>query len=151
MNTMKKNTTKGLDAVLTITVLALLFSLMSCSHHDNPTPVQVATQQLSVSWKVQSVTKDGVDISAQFANMTLTFTASSFTSTNGTPVWPVSGSWKFDDDTAKTITRSDSVEVTVTTISDNSLTLELAWDENVYKGGRTSSISKPYVFTFSKA
>lgn len=150
MNTMKKNMIKGLGPMLTIASLALMVSMMNCSSHSDPTPAQKTTQQLSASWKVQTVTKDGVDITAQFTNMILSFTASSYTSTNTTPVWPASGTWKFDDATAKTILRSDGAEVTITAISSNSLTLQLTWSENVFKGGRITSVSEPYVFVFSK-
>ncbi len=56
---------------------------------------------------------DDVDHTVLYENLTLTFTDTHYTTTNGANVWPASGEWNFTDDSGTTILRSDGVIITV--------------------------------------
>src|SRR5882672_8968853 len=62
---------------------------------DSQEQARVLGLMKSGTWKLQTLTVDGVDQSASFPNMTLTFTDAGFTSTNGKDVWPAAGTWSF--------------------------------------------------------
>jgi hypothetical protein len=102
----------------------------------------------SKTWHLQSVSIDGVDKSSLFTGMTLSFTSSSFTVSNGGPVWPATGTWTFTSDAATTIRRNDGLEMTVDATS-SSLKLTLTWSKNTFGPGRQLSVSGQHVFTFN--
>jgi len=102
------------------------------------------------TWKVSSLMVDGVDRTNLFTNFSLKFTDTNFSTTNGGPVWPASGTWSFVDETAMVIKRNDNVTVTITTISESSLVLALQWETTTFAGGRKSSVAGNHVFTFVK-
>jgi hypothetical protein len=116
-----------------------------------PTEIEKATKQLnSGTWKVQSVKIDDVDHTVLFTGFTLQFTPTTFTTTNGGEVWPASGNWTFTDASAKKITRSDDVEVTLDAISESQLVLSLKWESTSFGSGRSTSLSGVHKFTFTK-
>jgi hypothetical protein len=138
----------------TLSILALfainLFS--SCKEPVTPpTPEEITSALLTASgttWKMQDVKVDGVDKSSLFTGLTLKFTAGSYSTTNGGPVWPASGTWTFTSDQATTIRRNDNIEVQVQ-VTATSLKLTLAWDKDTIGPGRTESVSGQHVFTFA--
>lgn len=132
--------------------MALLASINSCKKSTSPTPVENATKLLvdGSPWKPSSVTVDGVDKSDTFSSLTLSFSSTAFTSSNGAPVWPGAGTWKFDDASAKTFTRDDGLVVTIESLSSGKLTLTLTWAQPTYGPGRTTSISGKYIFNLAK-
>lgn len=146
-----------MKSVLSLTlasVLALSLFLYSCKK-DDPSPsvtVTEATTKLltSTSWKVQSVTVDGVDQTSLFSGLVLSFTTSSFTTTSGNPVWPASGTWSFISEEAKKIQRNDGLEVTLNEISENKLVLSLVWSKTIFGPGRNSSMKGTHTFNFVK-
>ena len=135
-----------------ISIALMLCSVAWYGCKDNgPTVTEVTTQQLtSHPWKVSVVTVDAVDKTSLFTNMTLTFTASGYTTTNGGPVWPASGTWKFVDGAARKIIRNDDLEITITEITDTSLKFSLTWNANTFGSGRTSSVAGNHLFTLTK-
>lgn len=138
--------------------LSILYSILGflltvgCSN-NKPTlsSVDITTKQLINvgAWKVSGVSEDGVDKTAQYVNFTLTFTATSYSTTHGTPVWPTSGTWKFDDATAKSFSRDDGIDVTIENITESSLRLSFKWNQTTL-GGKLSSISGKIVFSLTK-
>lgn len=95
----------------------------------------------------KTVTVDGADKLSLFTGMTLNFSATNFTSTNGAPVWPASGTWTFNSD--KTfLTRGDGVVVFVDNITEPSLGLSLSWSKTTVGGGHAESVA--HVFTLGK-
>lgn len=147
-----KTISNMIKGIFTFGTLAVIVSLMSCGgDSSSPSASEVTTNQLTSSgWKISTVQVDGTDQTALFANMTLSFTATSYTTTKGGLVWPASGTWSFTDDTAKKIKRSDNVEVTITEISDTSLKLSLNWATSTLGPGRDSSVAGNHVFSFVK-
>jgi hypothetical protein len=136
---------------ISITLVAAFAFLSGCKGGDDPTPQEVTTQQLvAPTWKLTSVLVDGVDKTSLFTNMTLKFTATNYTTTNGGVVWPASGTWTFTDDTAKKIKRNDNLEVIITEITETSLKLSLTWATGTFGSGRVSSVAGNHVFNFVK-
>jgi hypothetical protein len=105
--------------IFSASILLSILLLASCGSDSSPSASEVTTKQLTSSgWKISSVQVDGTDQTALFTNMTLSFTATNYTTTKGGVVWPASGTWSFVDNTAKKIKRNDNVEVTIVEISD---------------------------------
>jgi hypothetical protein len=130
--------------------LAALFFISSCKP-DEPTAQEVNRKKLmSGTWRVAEVKVDGVNQTSLFTGMTLQFTKDQYTSTNGDPVWPASGTWEFEDAKATMISRDDGIFITIEAITNSELVLSLTWDENTYSGGRQKSIAGPHVFKFTK-
>jgi hypothetical protein len=138
--------------VLSLAVIVLLLVLSSCGGSDPaPSASETTTKQLvSSGWKISSVSVDGTDQTALFANMTLSFTATNYTTAKGGAVWPASGTWSFTDNTAKKIKRNDNVEITIVEITDATLKLSLTWATGTFGPGRVESVAGNHVFSFTK-
>ncbi len=137
---------------LLASVLMSVTVLSSCGDDDDePSEADVVKAQLiSSTWKVSSVTVDGGNQSSVYAGLNVSFTSSGFTSINGEPVWPSSGTWQFTSDDAEAIRRNDGLIVEIISISDSQLKLGLTWDESTIGSGRSASVSGEHVFTFGK-
>lgn len=132
-----------------ILILAVVF-LSSCGGSD-PSITDVNQGLLSSgTWKISNVNVDGTDQTSLFTGLTLQFTATNYTTTNGEPVWPASGTWSFTDDTATAVKRSDGVVVGISSISETSLVLTLTWDKTTLGTGRVNSVKGAHTFTFTK-
>ena len=130
-------------------VISLL--VLSACGDSSPSATEITANQLKANtWRISSVMVDATDQTALFTNMTLSFTASEYTTTNGKAVWPASGTWSFTDNTAKKIKRSDNVEVTIIEINDTSLKLSLNWATNSFGPGRVESVAGNHLFSFVK-
>jgi hypothetical protein len=128
--------------------------LTACGGDDGPvtptpTPADEARTKLtSGAWNLQSVTVDGTNRTSVYAGMTLSFTATNFSTTNGLPVWPASGSWSFANSEGTAITRGDGMAIQVTGLTTSSLQLQLVWDKTTYGPGRSESVDGTHVYTF---
>lgn len=136
--------------LLVIAVMAMIMAVLSaCDKHERePEAIRVTKLLTSVTWEIQRVTADGVDVTGSYANLTVQFTDASFTSTNGEPVWPASGTWTFADNTAKVIVRDEDVAMTIETITNTELVLTLPWDHSTFGPGRARSVEGNYRFEF---
>ncbi len=130
--------------------LSLLLLIISCGGSDPaPTEQEVVTEALvSGTWKVQSVTVDGADQSSIYTGLIINFTATGFSASNGSPVWPASASWSFTDDLAKTII-IDGLEISIVEASSVKLVLKLTWNKTTLGPGRVASLSGQNIFTFA--
>lgn len=136
---------------LLATVMILLTSgCGSDGGDDTPPAPDVQALLTSGTWKVKSVTVDGLNKNDLFPGFTVSFTATGFTSTNGIPVWPASGTWSFTDAEKKSMTRNDGTTVTLEAISATDLSLKLQWTKNTLAGGKLTSIAGTHVFTLNK-
>lgn len=150
---MKKlfNTPSIRKIILLLVVASAAVLLVNCKGKD-PQPSEqdvVKTKLASSPWTLQSVTVDGVDQTAVYQGLTITFTATTYTTTKGGIVWPASGTWSFTDDTATAIKREDGTEVKVEA-TDTSLKLTLTWAKTTLGTGRVESVKGLHVFTFKK-
>jgi hypothetical protein len=137
--------------ILTLFVLSSLF-IVSCSKHDKTGAEQSTSTLTGASgsvWTVSSVMVDNVDKTSMYQGMTLSFTATTYSTTNGKVVWPASGTWSFAASDGKVIVRDDGVNVTVSQISNTNLVLELDWAKTTF-GGRVSSVTGHHIFSFTR-
>ena len=127
---MKTNYTKRVAvAFLLIAALAILVHLSGCkggASDPTPTPVskqdEVKAKLTSPTWKMQSVTVDGADKTTLYKDLTLKFTASGFTSTNGGAIWPATGTWTFTTADATAIKRDEGLVVTLQEVTEPAAT-----------------------------
>lgn len=143
---------QSLVYIFSLAVILSLLVLSSCGGGGStPSATEVTTNQLKANtWRISTVTVDGVDQTTLFTGMTLSFTATDYTTTNGKAVWPASGTWSFIDNTAKKIKRSDNLEVTIAEVSSTTLKLSLNWATGTLGTGRVESVAGNHVFSFVK-
>src|SRR5690349_8498950 len=83
-----------------IIVAAASAVLSGCGKKHTQSPSEVNTNIMSShGWKLQSLQVDGVDKTSLYTGMTLSFTPTTYTTTNGAPVWAASGTWSFSGTT----------------------------------------------------
>jgi hypothetical protein len=133
-----------------IVIIGLLF-LTSCKK-DDPEPETARIQKLLAanSWVIQTVTVNEIDQTNLFTGLTLSFTKTNYSTTNGGVVWPASGTWEFVDETAKIIERNDGLRITITEVTNTSLKLALTWSTTTLGGGQTASVAGDHAFSFIK-
>ncbi len=132
------------------TLFSSLLFFSSCGSDPSPTPAELMTKKLTANeWKIKTVSVAGTDQTIAYKNMSLVFSATGFTSSNGGVVWPSSGTWKFTDDNATSIKRGDDVVVSLTEVTATSLIITLTWAQNTFGPGRNSSLAGVHVFTMS--
>jgi len=152
---MKRTIISSMQATLPLIILALMIQLSSCGKKNDvaptPTAQQTVTSQLIANtWKIQSVSVDGIDQTSVYKGLTISFTATSFTTTNGGVVWPASGTWSFPSATdATTMKRDDGILVTVMATG-ATLQLSLTWSTTTLAGGKLESVKGQNVFNFTK-
>lgn len=140
-------------STLVLVVFALSMLLIEgCKKSNDPEPETARVEGLlkSGTWKVSTVTITGTDQTSLFNNMTLKFTPTNYTTTNGGVVWPPSGTWNFTNDTASIIKRDDGVEIALSDVSETSFKLTFPWNKNTFGTGRVSSVAGTHVFTMVK-
>jgi hypothetical protein len=147
-----QNTIAALGLRLAVGILLMGIILIQSCKGDDPIPAteQVKEVLKSGAWKMQTVTVDGTDQTTVYKNLTLTFSDTGFNTTNGGMAWPASGTWKFTDDTAKAIERSDGLTITIDEATTTKLVLRLTWSKTTIGLGRTASVKGVNVFTFGK-
>jgi hypothetical protein len=142
---------KKITPVLSLVVMLTILSLSGCDKGTDKSVAEVNTQILtSHTWKLQSLMADNVDKTSLYTGMTLTVTATGYTTTKGSPVWNPSGTWSFVTDEGVQIKREDGINVTIKEISEDKLVLEMDWAKTTFGGGRVSSVTGHHVFTFVK-
>jgi hypothetical protein len=142
------NSRASLLAIIVIT----LFQLTSCGGKGDPTPSAqdvVKAKLISNTWKVQSVSVDNVDQTIVYKGLTLNFTATNFSTTNGAAAWPSSGTWSFNSTDGSSILRSDGITIAVE-VTDTTLRLTFTWSKTTLGGGRIESVGGVNVFNFVK-
>ena len=130
-------------------VVMILATFAACNK-NSPTASEETLSKLTGTWHVSTVTVDGVDATDLFQNMTVTFSKTDVTASNGGVVWPALETWTFFEGNEKVIQRADNVNMTIETLSNTKLTLSLLWSKTTYGPGRSNSISGKHVFEFSK-
>jgi len=133
-------------ACLAIVAISLLIN--ACGSDKESEKDRTNRLLKSTTWKLNRVTIDGVDKTNDYTGMTLKISDGTYTSTNGEPVWPASGTWKLIDNT--TAERDGSEAVHINGVTETSLTLSLDWQKTTLGEGRLSSIKGAYSFEFIK-
>ncbi|GHM99169.1 hypothetical protein WSM22_06590 [Cytophagales bacterium WSM2-2] len=139
---------KTTTALLVCTLIALALIILEGCGKNDPDPLADATNKItSKTWTIKTVSIDGKDVTADFSGLTLKFSSSDYTTTNGHVVWPTSGTWKFKEKSLTEIIRSDDVEVTVDELTGSSLALTFYWSKTSF-GGRVGSVKGSHSFVF---
>jgi len=158
MNTraMKKqtNTTIWRTMFASVVIITMLIQLMGCGGKgSDPTPPSaqdgVKAKLTAGKWNMQTAQVDGVDKTATYSGLSVTFTSSGYTATNGKGLWAASGTWSFVDAEGKKIKREDGTEMAVE-VTDTSLKLSFNWTKATVGGGRVESIAGQHVLSFTK-
>jgi hypothetical protein len=151
------------NSALLIMALGLVITYSSCG----PTIVEPSIEEkqlekLSGTWVVNSsssVTRDGVDVTSDYQNFTLTLSGThggtlSY-STAGRPQlspWPASGTWTFSVNSPETtITRdpantAEAIDI-MYTVSDTDIELTFDFDKAGYEASRTKEVTGQWIFT----
>jgi len=145
--------------ICSVLTLITLFTFASCNDDDEApavtevervTSLLIGSGTIGTTWSIQSVDVDGVDYSDEFTDLTLEFSESGITSTNGREVFGATDSWRFDSDAATSLTTGSQLEIAIAEISENSLILRFTLDESVFGPGRQEAVAGENTFTFNR-
>ena len=133
-------------AIATISI----WQLSSCKGDEAPSAQDLVKSKLtSATWKIQSVKVDGVDQTSVYTGFTLTVTDGNFTTVNGGPAWPASGTWTFTSNDGSRVKRDDGTEIDVE-ITETTLKLTFEWATTTIGSGRSLSVKGKNVFTLTQ-
>ncbi|HEY0656288.1 MAG TPA: lipocalin family protein [Chryseosolibacter sp.] len=137
-------------ALLVVTGSAISFS--ACDGNDGPSASEKQMKLLVGTWNISSVKVDGVDYTNIFDGFKLTFTDAppTYSPVNGGKVWTEPGQFTFTDGAATQFFGPAGQVVTITTLTENALVLELVWNETSLGMGRTKSIAGNHEFVFTR-
>lgn len=130
-------------------LIAVLLTIASCKEDPiSITETERVTKLLTNgTWSLSSVLVDDTEASELFEDFSITFTKTDYTTTGTTPVWERNGMWSFvNADSPTQFIRDDDVVVTIASIEEKMLTLELLWSTQTISGGRQLSIKGKHVF-----
>ncbi|HCZ36592.1 MAG TPA: hypothetical protein DHV26_11780 [Cytophagales bacterium] len=140
--------------IIHITQLILVINLLILAgcKKDDPQPETERIQNLLASgtWQIENVLVNETDQTASFAGLTLSFTKTTYSTTNGGIVWPANGSWEFVDATADKIIRDDDLEITLAEVTSTSLKLSFINPTTTIGAGRVASTAGEHEFHFAK-
>jgi hypothetical protein len=140
-----------MKTIFKLNILAVLLgiTLMSGCGGDDPSASQIMLKKLMAHpWELTNAIVDENDETTLYNGLVITFTKTEFTASNGTPIWPASGTWEFTDNKAMTIIRGDGLVVEILEASKTTLTLSFTWNNSTFEPGRISSIGGDHEFTF---
>ncbi len=136
-----------------ITLVSLsLVSLLTACQGDDPAPLteeQQTLKDLAKTWSLSGASVDGTDVAEWFNGLKVSFTESkSFTVENAVPpIWISSGSFELlKSGSVYTIKRSDGVDLTISTLSETTVTITMTYDAPA--SARMAGISGSFTFTF---
>ena len=138
-----------------LTLISWVF-MIGCSDDGGgpdpePNPQAEVLLKLSGSWTVSSITRNGVDVTGDYAGFTLTLTSTTFSTTNGTGAWEPSGTWTWNDPEGTSILLSNGVIVQLDfSNNDSTLTCSFTLPETIINIGRTKALAGNYVFVLNK-
>ncbi|MEQ8363404.1 MAG: hypothetical protein RIF39_09720 [Cyclobacteriaceae bacterium] len=131
--------------------LIILFSfqlfLASCKK-DDPDPVDQRINELTATWKVNTVENDNVDVTQQYEGFTLTISGQNYTTTNGRNPWPDAGTYEINAEELSTLRRSDGINITVDKVTADELIL--SFNFSTLAGGRTKGVTGNFTFSLIK-
>jgi len=157
---MKLTLQRTLQIILLGVTLITVGMLSGCSSDPDPAPptaVEKVRGMLTANggtWTpaaTSGVLVDGTDVTDDlFPGFTITFQASTLTTTGSSPVWLRQDTWSFKDESAGIIIRGqDQREIIIEEISETELKLTLEWPETT-SGGRPHSLKGKHEFFLSK-
>ena len=149
-----------MNIIRKVLVVSLVLLLWACGGDDGPDPdpqptlaeLQAeVTTKLSRTWILSGVTRDGMDVESEFPGFTVAFTASGFTTSNGSFAWDSTGTWSFQSGSSDTIIRDDNVTMSVAfSNNDSQLSLSFNVPDTSLDIGKVAGIPGNYVFDLTK-
>jgi len=141
-----------LSVLMVIALSAMVTFMSSCGGGDDPGPgsdpvAENMTKLQSGTWKIQTVTVNSTDQTTLFSGFTIKFNASTYTVTNGDPIFPSSGNYSGN---LSHLTLDGGVPTIGYEVTDTSLKMTLTWSKNTFGSGKAESISGTHVFTMNK-
>lgn len=137
-----------------LVLLSIVAMLSSCKNDEDAAPSEQerVTEMLTAggTWTLSSAKVDGTERSDIYAGLTINFTSTGFTTTNGGELWPASGTWHFESGSDDTIVFDNGMTVTVTSVSEDELHINFEWTEHTFEPGRLKSIPGEHVFVFTR-
>jgi len=151
---------KALRILSFLMVTSVLLTYMGCKPDDPPPPpvTDVQFDKLSKTWKINTVTLDGVDKTSDYTGFQLTFSGTKGTppfnyTTSARPTlspWKASGTWDFGAAPETQIIRdkgtADELAVTYA-VTEATLTVSFTFNGAGYPA-RTSVVKGAWVYTF---
>lgn len=137
-----KNHLKHLPKIISALIIVALG--MSCGGKGgDPTPVAPVTtlSKLAGDWKINTITRDGVDMSSFYAKFKLTFTKTGYTATGRPTPTPFQSSGALTIDDANKIMGLDLLSINFNFVSDKEVTLSFQYSGKGYTGDRVSEVS----------
>ena len=125
---------KKITYLFATTIILSSFLFVSCSDDDDTD--EVITSSILGDWTVSSVTAPSDATAQDWSNMTISITGSdaggTLTSSGGpdcgVPVMPETTPWIYTDDTNTMISRDDDVNMSISGLTDNAMTLSFNVD-----------------------
>jgi len=150
---------KSLNLVLSLVCVVGLIFYSSCGSDDGGdlglTNQEITTALLTKTWDITNsgtITRDNVNITTDFSNFVLTFTASGYTSTGGGDLWSSSGTWSYTstDPTDNSSITIGTIDISIA-VSQSSLTMNFTVpDGSNGIGFRTSGVDGNYQITLNQ-
>lgn len=148
----KSTTLTKLISFMALSMLIIQLSGCGDSGASDPTPSAqdaIKTKLTANKWNLKTATVDGVDKTAVYQDMAITFTSGNYSSTNGGGIWPASGTWSFNVTDGSAIKRDDGLIMTVD-VTDATLKLSFTWSKTTLGGGRSTSVSGQHTLLFGR-
>jgi len=124
---------KYITAILIVAMIAMI----SCKNEINVTPTEQAQKDLiealQGTWNVDEVRKENTVIS-DFSNFSLIITDKSYSTENGSPIWPSSGTFDFETaETENEFIRQDGRLFTAS-VNNGTLAITIVYQEETARG-----------------
>jgi len=132
-------------------LIAIMAICIACGgDHNEPSEEDIFMSKLCQTWNTNAVTVDGLDVTNDFAGMTITFDADNhYTTTHAVPpIWPASGTFTLQKSgSAYEITRDDGTGITILELTDKSITFSFQY---THAGARINNVSGKYQFVMGR-
>jgi len=151
---------KALRILSLLLVITVFFTYTGCKDKkDEPEPIaDVQFDKLNKTWKINTVSLDGADKTADYTGFQLTLSGTKGTppfnyATSGRPSlspWPASGKWDFGADPEAQMIRdkgtADELALTYT-VTESTLTVSFTFNGTGY-AARTGVVKGAWIYTF---
>lgn len=139
--------------IIRILCVALLLGLhISCKKKkkdEEPSAQELALEALAHSWSVSngSVIRDGLDVSANYVGLQLTFSDGSYNTSNAGELFAASGTWEWVGESTTQLTMDDGKTVTIGSVSGTTLVISF---DHTGTGGTAFGVSGAYQITLTR-